>query len=323
MMRNIDSISLRQLRCFVTVAEELHFRRAAERLHMRQPPLTRSIQTLEQCLGVELFTRKGSAIELTQGGRLVLAEARAALAQVDRVRDAAYKAERGEAGTLRIAAVISAAFVPVFTEARQAFARDYPGAALEVSWTGSSDAIQALRNRKVDFAIVRQVSQHLHGLTQVAIASDRLMLVLPANHPKAAAERVSLSELSGDRFILFPAEKRVALYGHIMDVWARTGLTPRISQEADQGLTILALVAAGFGNAILPNSLSGLNMPDVVWKPIDVDARWTSSPILLLHRPDALKEQLPARFLSYLRRNTGDGFAEAPAEPWSILPAAE
>src|SRR5262244_1473985 len=194
-MTNANHISLRQLRCFVTVAEELHFRRAAERLNMRQPPLTRCIQALEQSLGVALFVRKGSAIELTEGGRLVFSEARAALAQVDRVRDAAHKAERGEAGTLRIAAVISASFVPAFKEARTAFARDFPGAALELTWTGSSDAIQALRKRKVDMALIRRVSQHLEDLEQSTVAFDRLMLVLPANHPKASAPKVALRDL--------------------------------------------------------------------------------------------------------------------------------
>jgi DNA-binding transcriptional LysR family regulator len=324
MMKNIDSISLRQLRCFVTVAEELHFRRAAERLNMSQPPLTRSIQTLEQCLGVELFVRKGRAMELTEGGRLVLSEARAALAQVDRVRDAAHKAESGEAGTVRIAAVVSVSFLPVFTAARKAFARDYPGAALEFTWSGSSDAIQALRKRKVDLALIRHVSQHLDDLAQITLASDRLMLVLPADHPKARAEKVALSDLVEDHFILFPPEKRIALYGHIMDMWARTGLTPRISQEANNGLTILALVAAGFGNAILPSTLAGLHMPHVVWKHIDIDARWTESSIVILHRPDVKQEKLVLRFLSYLQRHASDlrGDAGEP-EPWSVLPAAE
>jgi DNA-binding transcriptional LysR family regulator len=323
MIKTIDSISLRQLRCFVTVAEELHFRRAAERLNMSQPPLTRCIQTLEQCLGVELFARKGRAMELTASGRLVLVEARAALAQVDRVRDAAHKAESGAAGTVRLAAVISASFLPVFVEARKAFARDYPGAALEFTWTGSSDAIQALRKRKVDLALIRHVSQHLDGLAQVTVASDRLMLVLPADHPRARDEKVALSDLVEDHFILFPPEKRIALYGHIMDVWARTGLTPRISQEANNGLTILALVAAGFGNAILPSTLAGLHMPGVVWKPIDVDARWTSSSIVILHRPDAMNEKLVARFLSYLQTYSSDQDADGSIEPWSVLPAAE
>src|SRR4051812_20981767 len=198
-----NPISLRQLRCFVAVAEELHFRRAAERLNMRQPPLTQRIQEMEQDLGVQLFLRKAHLVELTEAGRSVLTEAKAALAQIERVRDAAHRAERGEAGTIRIATVISAAFLPAFNEARRAFTRDHPGAVLELSWTGSSDGIQALRKGKVDLALIRRVSQHLDDLAQVTVALDRLMVVLPADHPKALAEKVALKDLVEDRFVLF------------------------------------------------------------------------------------------------------------------------
>src|SRR6266852_6305174 len=110
-----------QLSYFVAVAEERHLRRAAARLHISQPPLTQRIQAMERDLGVQLFKRKGRLIELTEAGRLVLTEAQAALAQVDRVREAARKAEQGEAGTLRIAVVISAPFIPAFSESIKAF----------------------------------------------------------------------------------------------------------------------------------------------------------------------------------------------------------
>ena len=318
-MKNLDQISLRQLRCFVTVAEELHFHRAAERLNMRQPPLTQRIQAIEQDLGVELFTRRGRLVELTEAGRLVLPEARAALAQIDRVRDAARKAERGEAGTLRIAVVISASLVPAFSEATKSFKQDYPDVALDLTWTVSQGCIQALRQGKVDLALVRRVLQQLDGLSYLTVARDRLMLVLPANHPKADADRIALADLADDRFVLFAPEKRSGIHGHIIDIWARIGLTPRVGQEADNGLTILALVAAGFGIAILPSTLASLRMPNVVWKPIDVDERWTSSSLVMLYRQESLSERLPARFLDYVKRYT----EPCAAAPVLALTAAE
>jgi len=314
-MKNLDQISLRQLRCFVTVAEELHFRRAAERLNMRQPPLTQRIQAMEKDLGVELFRRHGRLVELTEAGRLVLPEARGALAQIDRVRDAARRAERAEAGTLRIAVVISASFVPAFNEATRAFRQDCPGVALELTWTVSTGCIQALRQRRVDLALVRRVSQHLDGLSYLTVAHDRLMLVLPANHPKADADRIALSDLVEERFVLFPPEKRSAIYGHIIEVWARAGLTPRIGQVADNGLTILALVAAGFGIAILPSTLASLHMPNVAWKPIDMDERWTSSSLIMLYRKESLGDNLPSRFLHYVEHCFAASHNEAPAAP--------
>jgi len=299
-------LTLRQLSYFVAVAEERHFRRAAARLHISQPPLTQRIQAMERELGVQLFKRKGRLIELTQAGHLVLTEAQAALAQIDRVREAARKAEQGEAGTLRVAVVISASFTPAFSEATKAFKRDYPGVAVDLTWTISSEGIQALRQRKVDLCLIRRVSRHLDGLAQMTVARDRLMLVLPANHPKAAKEKVALDDLAEEPFILFPREKRIALYGHIMDIWARTGRTPRIAQEAENGLTILALVAAGFGNAILPSTLGGLHMPNVVWKQIDMDERWTSSSLIMLYCVETLSEKLPSRFIDYIRQYSSE-----------------
>ena len=300
------NLTLRQLSYFVAVAEERHFRRAAERLRISQPPLTQRIQAMERDLGVQLFKRKGRMIELTEAGRLVFTEAQAALAQVDRVREAARKAEQGESGTLRVAVVISAPFVPAFSEATKAFKRDHPGVVLELTQTNASDGVEALRQGKIDICLIRRVSLYLDGLGQMTVARDHLMLVLPESHPKAAAEKLSLSELAEERFILYSGAKRTALYGHIMDVWARTGLTPRVAQEAENGLAILALVAAGFGNAILPSTLRGIHMPNVVWKQIDMDERWTSSSIIMLYRGEALNEKLPSRFISYVQQHSSD-----------------
>lgn len=296
----MSTLSLKQLSYFVAVAEEQHFHRAAARLHISQPPLTQRIQAMERDLGVQLFKRKGRLIELTQAGRLVLAEARAALAQVDRVRETARKAEQGQAGTLRVAVVISATFIPAFNQATEAFKRDYPGVAVDLSWTVSGEGIRALRERKVDLCLIRQGSLSLHGLAPITVARDRLMLVLPANHPKAMQDRVALEEVAQDRFILFPAAKRTAIYGRIMDAWAQSGLTPRIVQETESGLTILALVAAGWGNSILPSTLAGMHVPNVIWKPIDIDERLTSSSLLMLCREEAINETLPSRFLGYV-----------------------
>ena len=298
----MSNLSLKQLSYFVAVAEEQHFHRAAARLHISQPPLTQRIQAMERDLGVQLFKRKGRLVQLTEAGRLVLAEARAALAQVERVRETARKAEQGQAGMLRVAVVISATFIQAFSEATEAFKRDYPGVALELSWTVSSEGIRALRERKVDLCLIRQVSLPLDGLAHVTVARDRLMLVLPVNHPHAAKEKVALRDVAGDRFILFPPEKRSAIYGRIMDVWAQSGLTPRIAQETESGLTILALVAAGLGNSILPSTLSGMHMPKVVWKVIDIDERLTSSSLIMLCREETVHETLPSRFISYVQR---------------------
>jgi len=295
-------ITLRQLSYFVAVAEECHFRRAAARLHVSQPPLTQRIQALERDLGVQLFTRSGGHVELTEAGRLVLQEAQATLAQAERVREVARQAGQGEAGRLRVWVVISAPFVPGFSEAANAFQRDHPGVTFEMAETTARAALDALRQRRVDISVVRRLAPELSGVRQMVIGGDRLMLVLPSTHPKALAEKVALADIAEERFILFAAENSVALHRHVMELWTRSGLVPHTTQTAQNGIAMLALVSGGFGNAILPSTLSKINMPNVVWKPIDMDEQSTTSPIVMLYRTDGQNEKVQARFIEYVRR---------------------
>jgi DNA-binding transcriptional LysR family regulator len=301
-MNNATKLSLRQLRCFVTVAEELHFRRAAERLHISQPPLTQRIQEMERDLGVELFLRAGHRVELTEAGRLVLAEARATLAQADRVREVARLAAQGEAGNLRVSVVVSASFIPAFNEATNAFQRDYPSVTLELTETTSRGAVEALQQRRTDICVVRRGAPVLDGVQQTELARDHLMLVLPSNHRKAAASKVALRDVVDERFIAFASENSLTLSGQVMGLWSRLGLTPRVAQKADNALAILGLVAAGFGNAILPSTVSAIHIPNVIWKPIDMDEQWTASAIVVLYRSDFRNEKLQSRFIEYIER---------------------
>ena len=301
-MNNANKLSLRQLRCFVTVAEELHFRRAAERLQISQPPLTQRIQEMERDLGVELFLRAGHRVELTEAGRLVLAEARATLAQAERVREVARLAAQGEAGNLRVSVVVSASFIPAFNEATNAFQRDYPKVTLELTETTSRGAMEALQQRKIDICVVRRGVQLIEGVQQMELARDQLMLVMPSNHPKAAAARVALQDVADERFIAFASENSLTLSGQVMGLWSRLGLTPRVAQKADNALAILGLVAAGVGNAILPSTVSAIHIPNVVWKPIDMDEQWTASAIVMLYRSDFRNEKLQSRFIEYIER---------------------
>jgi DNA-binding transcriptional LysR family regulator len=296
------NLTLRQLNYFVAVAKEGHFRRAAERLHISQPPLMQRIQAMERDLGVQLFTRTGNRIALTEAGRLVLAEAEATLAQAGRVQEVARRAEHGEAGHLRISIVCSVPFIPAFTRATKAFQSDYPGVVLDVVHRRPPEAIEALRGRQLDICLTRREPVLLPGIEQVTVARDRLMLVLPADHPAAAADQVSLREVAKERFVIFPREQKVALHALIMDVWARAGLTPRVSLEAENALSMLALVGAGFGNAILPSLLGGIHIPNVVWKPIDVDEQWTASSIIMLYLGGGPNEKVQSRYIDYIRK---------------------
>jgi DNA-binding transcriptional LysR family regulator len=294
---------VRQLRYFVAVAEEQHFGRAAARLHVSQPPLTQRIQDLERDLGVELFSRADRRIALTEAGRFVLTEARATLAQAERVREVARRAAQGEAGSLRIAVVASALFVPTFTAAVEAFRRDHPHIAFDLAQMTSRGALDAFEQRKVDLCVIRRGEPGSDGVPHTILARDRLMLVLPASHAKILAEKVALDELDKERFIALSDERSVALYRQIMHLWARSGLTPRIVQRAENALVILALVAADRGNAILPSVLRETQVSNVVWKDIAMDERWTASSIVMMYRTDAPGATTMARFVTYVEHH--------------------
>jgi len=296
-------LTLRQISYFVAAAEEQHFHRAAQRLHISQPPLTQRIQELERALGVQLFARKGSRIDLTRAGRLVLAEAKAVLAQVDRVQEVARRAGQGRIGNLSVAIVISVAFLQTFMNAVNEFRRDHQSIDLEVVQAHGGIALEMLRRGKTDICIVRQPSPSLtNGLLRMVVARDQLMLVLPSNHPKAHAEKVALSDIADERFIASSIEYSVSLKQQITDLWRRADAVPRIIQRGDNGPAMMSMVAGGFGNAILPSTFRRIHMPDLVWKPIDMDEKLTSSTIVMLYSAERQNEKIQSIFIDYVRR---------------------
>ena len=296
--------TLKQILYFVAVAEEEHFSRAAERLHVSQPPLTQRIQELERALGVQLFVRTGNRIDLTEAGRLALAEAKAVLAQVDRLQEVARRTGQGQMGNLNVAIVISVAFLPTFIDAVNEFRRDYPSVNLDVVQSHAGIALEMLRRGKTDVCIIRRPSPSLtNGLQRMVVARDQLMLVLPSNHPRARAEKVALSDIADEKFIASSIEDSASIWRQqIMDLWRRADVVPRITQRADNGPAMMSMVAGGFGNTILPSSFRRINMPNLVWKLIDMEEKWTSSAIVMLYSTERRNEKVRSIFIDYVRR---------------------
>ena len=304
-MNNIDRLSLRKLRCFVTVAEELHFHRAAMRLHMSQPPLTTRIQEIERDLGVELFRRTGNRIELTDGGRMVLKAARETLAKADGVWEAAQRAARGECGQVRVAMTTSALFFDSVQRAMGTFQQERPDVSLDLTHTGSSFALEDLRHRKIDVGLMRPFCFPLPpDCEESVIERDWLMLVLPAGHPQSQAAKVPLSAVVDEKFLSLPGKRGMALYAQVMHLWERSGLKPRIAQEATNGPAVMALVAGGLGYTILPSAFQAIRFERVVWKRIETDIRWTETSLNLVYHRDVLAEPAPASFIECLRRHS-------------------
>src|SRR5262245_34357384 len=288
-MTTTDRITLRLLRCFVTLAEELHFRRAAERLHISQPPLTQRIQDMERELGVELFRRLGHRVELTDAGRAVLKSARDTLAQVDGLYEVAQRAARGEYGQIRIGLTITALFCGSVHQAFRTFQREHPHLSLDLTYVSSGRALDALRRCKRDVCLVRELPAPVPpDCLEIMVAREKLMLVLPAGHPHAKGDRIPLSAVVDDRFIALTPNQGIALHSQITRLWEKSGLQPRVAQEAENGPTAMALVAGGLGYTILPSSFQTIRFESLIWKAIDGDASWTETSLNLVCFKDAL-----------------------------------
>lgn len=303
-VKTTDHISLRQLRCFVTVAEELHFRRAAEKLQMRQPPLTQRIHDMERDLGVELFHRLANKVELTEAGRMVLRAAKDTLAQAEGVCVIAQRAARGECGTIAVGLTITSLFFHSIQEAMRSFQREYPGIALGLTQVSSGAGLEGLRRRKLDVCLMRAFPAPLPPeCEEIVVVRDRLMLVLPAGHRLCGEGPIPLSAVAEENFVGVPAKRGIALYDQIMNLWEKSGLKCRVTQEADNGPAVMAIVAAGFGNAIMPSSLQAIHLDGLVWKTIKIDERWTETSLNLVYQRHVLEERAPAAFIECLRRH--------------------
>lgn len=256
-------MELRHLRYFVAVAEELHFGRAAEKLHIAQPPLSQQIRRLEEELGVRLFERTRRRVQLTHAGHAFLEQARQTLAQAAQAVRVARKADQGEVGQLAVGFVDSAvyhALPPVLREFRERF----PQVELVLRELGAADQFQLLRDGRLHAGFVRSGIDD-PALTQKMLFDEPLMAALPRTHPLARREGVCLRDLAADPFVIFPRALGAGFYDQIVSLCRKAGFSPRVVQEANEMQTIVSLVAAGIGVAVVPASIRNLRMEGVVY----------------------------------------------------------
>ena len=274
---------LRQLRYFVTVAEEKHFGRAAARLSMTQPPLSQAIRALEDTLGVELFARTKRSVELTSVGVDLLPEVRRLLAGAEGLRPLAQSLARGEAGVLSLAFVSTADYgllPPLLRE----FGARHPRVRLELLEATSDVQIDELVAGRVDAGLVigplppRYASQ----LSWLPLAREPLVIAMStemaariegdggsgARVAEWRDEPLSLAQAGDAPLVVFPRRLAPGFYDIIMDCYGAAGLTPHIGQEAIQMQTIVSLVSAGMGVALVPQSLRNLRRTGVVYRPL-------------------------------------------------------
>jgi DNA-binding transcriptional LysR family regulator len=258
-------MELRHLRAAVAVADHLHFGNAAAALGVAQPPLSQLIKALETELGVTLFDRTTRRVRLTPAGEAFVLDARTAMSIVDAASERARAAGRGEAGRIAIGMVGSAVLHPVSTVVR-AFRGRYPGVTMRFTELPTVRQLAELRSDTVDIGFLRPpLPSPADDIDLLPVSREPLVAVLPADHRLANRQRIAPRSLAAEPFVCFPRHLGPGLFDEITALCRRAGFDPRIEQEAVQMQTIVGLVAAGCGVAIVPASVAGLHRPDVVF----------------------------------------------------------
>ncbi|MEU5270417.1 LysR substrate-binding domain-containing protein [Streptomyces hygroscopicus] len=260
-------MELRHLRYFAVLAEELHFGRAAERLHMAQPPLSQRIRDLERELGVRLFDRTRPRIQLTEAGALLLEHARPVLAGVDTAREAMRRLRPGEAGVLRVG-VPPDTRPPVLRTLIGGFARRVPDVLIDLYELTTDEQLVRLREGELDAGVVRHPSDTV-GLESGPVLRRALGVVLPAGHPSAlGGTPVRLRDLDGASLVIFPRVMAPRLYDHLLLVCRDDGFLPGAIRHARNPDFVHGLVLAGRGVHL--NDAPTAPLPDgLVWRPLE------------------------------------------------------
>jgi DNA-binding transcriptional LysR family regulator len=264
-------MELRHLRYFLAVAEELHFRRAATRLHISQPPLSQQIRALERELGVTLLERNRRRVTLTAAREGFRDDARTILAAVDRASERARHVARGSLGTLSIGFVGSAMFSPTLPDILREFRTGHPDVELLLRELPTTAQLQALVGGELDVGVIRgpvaesEIDPQLELMT---IQRERLVAALPADHRLAARRRLRAEDLRGEAFVILARREAPGLYASLAATMGEAGGVPEDVLEVAEMQTIISLVAGGFGVSLVPASVGQVDRSGVAFRPI-------------------------------------------------------
>lgn len=261
-------MELRHLRYFVTVAEELHFGRAATRLNMAQPPLSQQIRQLENELGVPLFYRTKHRVQVTDAGRAFLDHAYQILEQVKIASDTARRVDRGETGQLHIG-FTGTVMYDIFPQILQSYRAKFPSVHVVLHQLSTMDQVKALEEKKIQIGVlvtpVESTSLHFQ-----VIHRQPFVIALPATHPLAFIDSpCNVSELAKELFIMTPRKTGPSYYDLFISICYQAGFSPQVTLEAGELQTVVSLVAAGVGVALVPYSAKKLQINGVVYREIE------------------------------------------------------
>jgi DNA-binding transcriptional LysR family regulator len=275
-------MDMRHLRCFVAVAEELHFGRAAARLHLTQPPVSLAVKELEAELGVLLLERTSRRIALTRAGEDALRDARAVLAAADTMVRRAREAGQGLMGTLTIGFISLPAY-SFLPPTLKRFTADYQRVSVSLQEGTTDQIVHDVESGALDIGMVFRVPDLPAALTSALVLTEPLVVALPADHPLAASARVPVEKLAQERFLGFERHQGPLMFDAIVATCMRHGFSPKLF-VARQMQTIVSLVSGGMGVALVPASVQALGREGVAYRPmkgekafVDTVAVWRRS----------------------------------------------
>ena len=280
-------MELRHLRYFTAVAEELNFHKAAERLHISQPPLTVAIQQLEDDIGAPLFIREKRRIHLTPAGRMFLDKTYSILEQVDDASENARNIAAGKSGTLRIC-FVSSSITGFLQNTVQKFVRKYPDVRLEMKQGTHARIMNWMEDGTIDIGLVRTPMDITHEYALHSYSKLSYIVALPKSHPLAKRKTIRIPDLKDEKLIIYPRRVSPTEYDHVMSMFMDEGQTQEIGQGAIEQHTILSLVSVGLGFAIMPESMKSFGIPGMCFKPLSGVKQRTGQAVLTRKSPDIL-----------------------------------
>jgi DNA-binding transcriptional LysR family regulator len=294
------TIDLRRLRAFVAIAEESHITRAAERLDMQQPPLTRLLRGLEDELGVVLMHRLPRGVRPTEAGLALLDEARIVLARADGIADVVQRVARGEEGRLAVGFTSSSAHHPFVPGVLREYRETVPGVDMVLEEAGTGELVDALLRERLDAAFVRSDVSATPELLMDPVLTEPMLVALPLGHALAALAAdnnapLPLRCLAGEPFVLYRRPAGPGLYDGIFAACKAAGFSPNVKQEAPRLPSTLSLVAAGLGVSIVPASMSRMNTDGVAYRTLS-DCPGLAAPLYL-----AMRRRAPSPALTRFR----------------------
>src|SRR6266702_7849708 len=289
-------MELRHLRYFVTVAEELHFGRAATRLSIVQPSLSQQIRQLEDELGFPLFYRTKRSVELTDAGKVFLAEARQVLVQVREAKRTAQRAYRGEVGRL-VVGYISSSTYDLLPLMLRVYRERFPHVEVALRELTTQEQIRALEEEYIQVGLLRlPISAPMVNVE--VVRQEPIVCALPEQHPLASHERVAVSLLAQEPFVLQSRQRGAGYYVQLMKLCLASGFSPNGVQEVTEMHTIVSLVAAGMGVSLVPLSTRNLRSQGVVYRVLEGTTTLTEMAVAWLRNS---RSALVTNFLAVAR----------------------